>query len=254
MSKIQLYLALGLFLLLNLPACAPLNQEEEILADCFITFHLFAYEDFDGDGVRDAEDDDLPGIEFVVNGFYAHSVAGGRAVTDEAGQATIDTWSPGECLESSTQFSIDAIASAEYIPSTDLPFEAHSDRAVQEYAFGFQPGFAECGLLVDTLAWIDQDQDGLYDEDELPLQDVFFVLRQVDAPASTMRGEAFSDPEGFAYLDVFDVGCSAELSRWEVVVEVPENYRLTTDAVVNLSAIDFDQPVPFGFYPAGVQD
>lgn len=139
-------LALGL--LVSLAGCGttirdeppPSPAGEEILADCFITFHLSAYEDVDGDGVRDSGEGDLAGIEFILNGTYAHSVAGGRAVTGQEGRATIDTWSPGECQDFSTTFSIDVIPPAGYRPSSAFPFEVHSDQASQDYEFGFQPG------------------------------------------------------------------------------------------------------------------
>jgi hypothetical protein len=137
----------ALFFMLVVAACTslPLSEprptptREEVLADCFITFHLSAYEDFDLDGVRDEGEEGLAGIEFVLNGNYAHSVAGGRAVTDQNGDATIDTWSPGGCQEFSSQFSIDAVAPADYTPSADFPFEVHSDRFTQQYEFGFYP-------------------------------------------------------------------------------------------------------------------
>lgn len=147
MRIIRLPVGLWLCLMLALMGCAflPIIQPTptptvEIMADCFINFRLSAYEDADRDGVRDEGEPGLAGVEFILNGTFAYSFSGGRALTDADGQGAIDTWSPGGCQDFATEFSIDAVAPAGYAPSTDFPFDVEYDAtSTQEYAFGFYP-------------------------------------------------------------------------------------------------------------------
>lgn len=137
--QIKALVALLGLTLFGLVGCSAPSRpaDNEVLADCFIYFYLTAYEDADHDGVRDEGEQGLEEVTFVVRGNYAHSVAGGRAVTDHDGQATIDTWSPGSCQDFGTQFSIDATVPSGFTSSTNFPIEVDGTAFSQEYAFGF---------------------------------------------------------------------------------------------------------------------
>ncbi|KAA3643143.1 MAG: hypothetical protein DWQ07_21740 [Chloroflexi bacterium] len=134
---------LGLGLEVALAGCifGPLSTPTPVpvLADCFVNFHLSAWVDADGDGNRDEGEAPLQGVEFFVNGPYASSVAGGKGTSDENGEASIDTWSPGGCLENA-EFSVLAETPEGYELTTISPIVHDGSTGLNgDYAFGFAP-------------------------------------------------------------------------------------------------------------------
>jgi len=111
---------------------------EPVMADCFVYFYLSAWEDRDGNGIWDAGEPPLAGVEFSVGGNYAHSLRGGKGISDESGEAVIDTWSPGGCLESSF-FSVSAASPEGYQLTTESPIR-HDANSLSNgsYEFGFR--------------------------------------------------------------------------------------------------------------------
>ena len=141
MNKVLLALC-ALFLLAgcsntgDLPTAAPEIEEKEVLADCFLYFHLTAWIDENANGELDAGELPLAGVEFRVDGGYASSTSKGRATSDEEGNATVDTWTPGGCPDT---FSISATPPEGYTLTTESPVvvtEPFSARV--DAAFGFQ--------------------------------------------------------------------------------------------------------------------
>ena len=111
--------------------------EGEIQADCFVNLYLTAWEDLDADGVWDAGEPPLEGVEFRMSGSYAHSLAGGKGTSDAEGEAAIDAWAPGGC-PNPFDLSVQAQAPDGYRLTTD-PEVVHDGAAesVGRYQFGF---------------------------------------------------------------------------------------------------------------------
>lgn len=94
-------------------------------------------------------------------------------------------------------------------------------------------------------AWIDTDENGQWDDGESPIPGVHFFVIATDG---TCDSEAVSDWKGEASLYVWLPGCPR--LDFEVHVENPEGYRLTTPARL---AENRDGIYPFGFaYLPGV--
>lgn len=110
-----------------------------VLADCFVNFRLSAWVDVNSNGHWDEEEPPLQGVEFLVSGPYAHSVAGGKDTSDEKGEAGIDTWSPGECIEGA-ELTVLAEVPEGYELTTLAPIMHDGSTGLNgEYAFGFKP-------------------------------------------------------------------------------------------------------------------
>ena len=117
----------------------PTVTPEAVLADCFEYFYLAAWLDTDGNGVWDQGEQPLAGVEFFVAGSYAHSLSQGKAVSAENGEASVDTWSPGGCINLEG-YSVQATAPEGYQLTTTSPLPYDPDASpTNPYIFGFQP-------------------------------------------------------------------------------------------------------------------
>ena len=80
----------------------------------------------------------MAGAEFFVAGSYAHSLSYGKAVSDENGEAVVDTWSPGGCIDLEG-YSIQATAPEGYQLTTTSPLPYDPEASpTNPYTFGFQ--------------------------------------------------------------------------------------------------------------------
>lgn len=113
-----------------------ISEEKAVLADCFTYFNLTAWEDSNQDGIWNEEESPMEGVIFFVDGFYVSSSNRGKASSNSEGQATIDTWSPGECMDNN--FTIRAETPDGYAPTTDGPLLYYpKTQTSTEYQFGF---------------------------------------------------------------------------------------------------------------------
>jgi len=112
-------------------------NEASVLADCFITFYLTAWEDTNQDGLWDESESPLEGAQFFVDGNYANSIKYGTATSDSEGRAAIDTWSPGECPENYI-FNIRVEPPSGYALTTEASLiHEQENQESPKYQFGF---------------------------------------------------------------------------------------------------------------------
>ena len=69
-------IAIAVSLIFTIPACSHFSQDENIaspviLADCFVDFHLSAWQDLDGNGFWDTSEPSLEGVVFRIDGRFA---------------------------------------------------------------------------------------------------------------------------------------------------------------------------------------
>ena len=136
----KMLVSLGLVVVLMGCTANPLTTPtpDLVLADCFVYFYLSAWVDVDGDGVWDEEEVPLPGIEFSISGKYATSLVEGRQTSDENGEASIDTWSPGACLDDAG-LTVHAEPPEGYEVSTGSPVLHDASSGLNgTYTFGFR--------------------------------------------------------------------------------------------------------------------
>lgn len=109
----------------------------EILADCFLSFNLSAWNDLDADGVWDESEPPLEGVEFQINGLFAQIVSEHPCISDEEGKCSIATWAPGECMAG--DFTITATIPEGY--KATIPTQITLSLASEDYAAEVQFGF-----------------------------------------------------------------------------------------------------------------
>jgi protocatechuate 3,4-dioxygenase beta subunit len=102
----------------------------------------------------------------------------------------------------------------------------------------------DCEWEARVKAWIDMNEDGRWDDAELPLPD---VTTFVEGAYTVGIGEASTNEEGEAHLSTMLAGCPKDIVL-SVGAEPPSGYRLTTQA--RLPARETDEgPFLFGFAP-----
>lgn len=85
---------------------------------------------------------------------------------------------------------------------------------------------ADCAWHSSAKAWVDWNGDGLVNKGEPPLSGVEIHIDDVENKRKDVGWPAVTDQNGDARLNVRMLGCSDVL--FEVYVDVPEGYRLTT--------------------------
>ena len=85
---------------------------------------------------------------------------------------------------------------------------------------------AECVWQGSVRTWLDADGDGLSDPDEPPLNAVEVHVDDVGNQLVEVSWPALTNREGQARLFASIPGCKG--TRFEIYVDIPEGYRLTT--------------------------
>lgn len=88
--------------------------------------------------------------------------------------------------------------------------------------------FADCGWSGTAFAWIDTNEDGVWDATEVPLPGVQFQINDTLNAFTDVGSDAVSDWKGYAYPTVFLPGCPD--AEFEIIARSPPNYRTTTPA------------------------
>jgi hypothetical protein len=105
---------------------------------------------------------------------------------------------------------------------------------------------ADCQFAGTAKAWIDENENGMWDRSEPPLSGVSFLVDDVENNMRNVGDLASSDTNGEASLYVWLPGCPKV--RLEIYATVPSGYRLTTQP--RITAREDDQgPFLFGFVP-----
>ena len=109
----------------------------EVLADCFISFHVVAWQDIDENGLWDTSEPPLEGVEFRLQGTFAQRW-GEPFLSGADGKLSIRTWSPGQCMEQ--DYEITAVPPDFYEPTTpaSITFTLAPGDPVYEAQFGFR--------------------------------------------------------------------------------------------------------------------
>jgi len=103
---------------------------------------------------------------------------------------------------------------------------------------------ADCFWSGHGEAWIDQNEDGVWDSDEVPLEGVRFAIHDVQNGAYSSE-RMVSAKDGNVGLYIFLPGCPrVEL---EVYVDTPAGYQRTTEPRVPVR--EDGEVARFGFVP-----
>jgi hypothetical protein len=108
-----------------------------ILGDCFLEFHIGAWQDINGNGLWDGSEPPLERVKFVLNGTFAE-LMGYPYLSKADGWVTLETWSPGGCPN--RDFTIIAEPPVSYEPTTDksITISISTGRSPFEAKFGFR--------------------------------------------------------------------------------------------------------------------
>ena len=96
------------------------------------------------------------------------------------------------------------------------------------------PGFSDGCYIGWAKAWIDENENGIWDKNEKPLMGVLFVIED-SQQESNLNAESTSDEKGEAFLRVFPNTCRS-LEEADLVIKAtpPLGYRVTTPIQVSI--------------------
>ncbi|HCK67575.1 MAG TPA: hypothetical protein DIW23_13450 [Anaerolineae bacterium] len=111
-------------------------------------------------------------------------------------------------------------------------------------------GIADCVWSGYTVAWVDTNRNGVLDSDEKPLQGVSVYVDDVKNKYIDVAYPVETDDDGEAYAHVSLAGCPNV--DFEIYVDVPEGYELTTQPRIRVSkdffgTLDTETVYYFGF-------
>ena len=107
----------------------------EIIADCFLSFKMAAWDDLNGDGVWDESEQPLAGVEFHLQGLFAQQWGPDPSPGNGEGWFSILVWSPGNCM--AQEYTISAVPPEAYEPTTPSTV-TFADSLDLEAQFGFR--------------------------------------------------------------------------------------------------------------------
>lgn len=95
-------------------------------------------------------------------------------------------------------------------------------------------GIADCGWDDTALAWIDENQNGVWDDGEKPLAEVQFIADDIRHDYDTSN-EAISDLNGEAWVSVFPVDCTG-FNEIDIIIKAipPAGYLSTTPNEISI--------------------
>ena len=95
-------------------------------------------------------------------------------------------------------------------------------------------GAVDCGWVDTALAWVDENQNGVWDNSEKPLAKVQFVADDIKHDYDT-GGDAISNESGEAGLYVFPVDCNG-FDETEITIKAipPDGYEPTTPSEISV--------------------
>ncbi len=108
---------------------------------------------------------------------------------------------------------------------------------------------ADCMWNAKGIAWVDADEDGVWDAGERPLCGVQFHVDDTWNHYEGVNRGGMTNLDGEASISVWLPGCPKV--RFEVYVEAPPGYRMTTPARLPANRTEPDQVFAFGLAPLG---
>lgn len=105
----------------------------------------------------------------------------------------------------------------------------------------------DCFFAGSAKAWVDRDEDGVWDPGESSLPDVQFFVDDVRNQSTNVGDEAISNHEGEALVYVWLPGCPS--ADFEIYAKPPSGYRPTTEPRISAHQTE-EGPFLFGFAPA----
>jgi hypothetical protein len=103
---------------------------------------------------------------------------------------------------------------------------------------------SDCQFAGTAVAWIDENENGMWDRSEPPLHGVSFFVDDVENQIRNVGDPAISNENGEALVYVWLPGCPRV--KLEVYATPPPAYRLTTQPRINAREDDRG-PFLFGF-------
>ncbi len=120
---------------------------------------------------------------------------------------------------------------------------------------GFPWKVTDCGWDDTALAWIDENENGVWESQEKPLANVQFIADDIQHDYDTSN-KAISDVNGKASVTIFPVDCT-DFEGIKVVIKAipPDGYESTTPSEISVPADAIenheDDNFLFGFIQKG---
>jgi hypothetical protein len=94
-------------------------------------------------------------------------------------------------------------------------------------------GTADCAWWNEAEAWVDENQNGVWDDGEKPLAGVQFIIDDIRNNLQDVGEEAISGEDGKAALSVWLPGCPTV--EFEISAKPPDGFQATTPDRVPVS-------------------
>jgi hypothetical protein len=109
-----------------------------IMADCWISFHITAWQDLNGDGLWGEYEPPLEGVKILPYGPFASITSGYPLLSKPDGQLDIGVWHPGNCYNET--YTIVAYPPEVFTPTTptSISFSIKPTESVYKAQFGFR--------------------------------------------------------------------------------------------------------------------
>lgn len=113
------------------------TPDQYLMADCWHFFRVTAWQDLDGNGLRDVSEPPLEGVKFDIRGPIAE-IDNPTLLSNADGRLDIEVYHPGKCFVET--YTIIAFTPDSYEPTTlsSVTFSLNSDETVYEVHFGFR--------------------------------------------------------------------------------------------------------------------
>jgi len=137
MRKHKALLLLAFLIAACSPAVPYATPNEEVLADCFLTFTVNTWVDTNSNTEYDSSETPLQNVEVRLEGPFAQMFSPNPCMSESEGICTFSTWSPEECLAGDYSIHVTAPKGYTAAPADTIPFSIDASTFAYTAEFGF---------------------------------------------------------------------------------------------------------------------
>ncbi|KAA3643794.1 MAG: hypothetical protein DWQ07_16900 [Chloroflexi bacterium] len=228
---------------------------EEIHSECFISVDIEIWEDANANGIREGGERPISGVEV---GFYRSYNPSIPEITDtsQAGHAMLDfiIGREDDCDLAGHEVKIIELPPGYLAPVIDIDLgDVDNESQGVQISFGLIPDSSEGPNLEEELqagecfrsilveVWEDSNGNGLWDQEEVPVEDISIGLLPPGYRLSELTGEdlASTSAQGKANFGFFVLGDGCDLTGYRLLLlATPAGFWSPDNQVVDLGEID----------------
>ncbi len=233
----------GITLDLGSPDCGSTNQVQLVLTDYFASLGDFVWEDLDGNGLQDAGEPGISGVEVQLINFTTADIAA-TTVTDENGFYSFESPEPGSYI-----ITIDVGEGyQETIVNVDDEKGSKISFVIDRFAMGpidvtngyvdntWDAGFVFSTGMISGTAFLDMDENNIISDDDILVENVDVYLYLPGSPIQLVDF-GLTDENGYYEFTAepgdYFIGFSHPLFNQEVKFQVGSDPLIDSDVLEN---------------------